>query len=273
MNDIQNYAHFLGIKLMEYSPKLFSSVLLLAIGLWLISLVTKSLKKIMTKRNVEPTLGNFLGNLIFWTLRVLLFVIVISKLGIETSSLVAILGAAGLAVGLALQGSLSNFAGGILIILFKPFKVNDVIEAQDEIGTVQEIQIFNTKLINAVNQTIYIPNGILSNGVIINYTQQGKRRIDHIVGIDYNSNISEAKNVLLNTLINNPKVLKEPEPQVLVTNLADSSVELSVRAWVLPEDFISTSSDILENCKIALDKNQINIPFPQTEITFKNTSE
>ncbi|MFN3908260.1 MAG: mechanosensitive ion channel family protein [Flavobacterium sp.] len=270
MNDIQNYANFLGTKLIEYSPKLFSSILLLAIGLWLISMVTKSLKKIMTKRNVEPTLGNFLGNLIFWTLRVLLFVIVVSKLGIETSSLVAILGAAGLAVGLALQGSLSNFAGGILIILFKPFKVNDLIEAQGEIGTVQEIQIFSTKLINAVNQTIYIPNGILSNGVIINYTQQGRRRIDQVIGISYNADIAQAKEVLLNALKSHPNILPEPEPQVFVVSLADSSVNLSVRAWVLPENFMATSSDILEFGKQALDQHDIEIPFPQRVVTLKN---
>lgn len=270
MNDIQNYLNFLGTKLMEYSPKLFSSILLLVVGLWLISMVTKSLKKIMTKRNVEPTLGNFLGNLIFWILRILLFVIVISKLGIETSSLVAILGAAGLAVGLALQGSLSNFAGGILIILFKPFKVNDLIEAQGEIGTVQEIQIFSTKLINAVNQTIYIPNGILSNGVIINYTQQGRRRIDQVIGISYNANIAQAKEVLLNALKSHPNILPEPEPQVFVVSLADSSVNLSVRAWVLPENFMTTSSDILEFGKQALESNGIEIPFPQRVVTLKN---
>ncbi len=270
MNDIQNYLNFLGTKLMEYSPKLFSSILLLVVGLWLISMITKSLKKIMTKRNVEPTLGNFLGNLIFWILRVLLFVIVISKLGIETSSLVAILGAAGLAVGLALQGSLSNFAGGILIILFKPFKVNDLIEAQGQIGTIQEIQIFNTKLINAVNQTIYIPNGILSNGVIINYTQQGKRRIDQVIGISYNANIAQAKEVLLNALKSHPNILQEPEPQVLVASLADSSVNLSVRAWVLPENFMTTCSDILEFGKQALDQHDIEIPFPQRVVTLKN---
>lgn len=270
MNDIPNYLQFLGTKLMEYSPKLFSSLLLLVIGLWLISIVTKSLKRIMTKRNVEPTLGNFLGNLIFWTLRVLLFVIVISKLGIETSSLVAILGAAGLAIGLALQGSLSNFAGGILIILFKPFKVYDLIEAQGEIGTVQEIQIFSTKLINAVNQTIYIPNGILSNSVIINYTQQGRRRIDQVIGISYNANITQAKEVLIKSLKNHPNILQDPEPQVFVVALADSSVNLSVRAWVLPENFITTSSDILEFGKQALDNHQIEIPFPQRVVTFKN---
>jgi small conductance mechanosensitive channel len=195
---------------------------------------------------------------------------VISKLGIETSSLVAVLGAAGLAVGLALQGSLSNFAGGILIILFKPFKANDLIEAQGEIGTVQEIQIFNTKLINAVNQTIYIPNGILSNGVIINYTQQGKRRIDQVIGIAYNANIAQAKEVLLNALKSHPNILQEPEPQVFVVSLADSSVNLSVRAWVLPENFMTTSSDILEFGKQALDNHNIEIPFPQRVVTLKN---
>jgi len=227
----------------------------------------------MIKRNIEITLSNFIGNLLFWALRILLFITVIAKLGVETSSFVAVLGAAGLAVGLALQGSLSNFAGGILIILFKPFKVFDVIEVQGEIGTVQEIQIFNTRLLTPNNQAVYIPNGILSNGVIKNYTQEGKRRTDLTIGIAYNADIKKAKEILLEIAYSHPYVLKEPNPMIVVTALADSSINLAVRVWAENEHFFTVSSDMLENGKVALEKAGISIPFPQREVTIINKND
>ena len=267
---IENYFELIKNLLIEYSPKVITALILLFVGLWVVSIITKAFKKIMVKKEVEITLANFLGNIVFWTLRVLLFVIVISKLGFETSSLVAILGAAGLAIGLALQGSLSNFAGGVLIILFKPFKVNDVIEAQGEIGTVQEIQIFNTRLLTANNQTIYIPNGILSNGIIKNYTQEGIRRADLNIGIAYNSDIRKAKEVIMEVLNNHPKILNEPTPTVIVKELADSAINLGVRPWAKSEDFLDVSSETLIECKLALDKVGISIPFPQRELRIIN---
>lgn len=267
---IENYFELIKNLLIEYSPKVITALILLFVGLWVVSIITKTFKKIMVKKEVEITLANFLGNIVFWTLRVLLFVIVISKLGFETSSLVAILGAAGLAIGLALQGSLSNFAGGVLIILFKPFKVNDVIEAQGEIGTVQEIQIFNTRLLTANNQTIYIPNGILSNGIIKNYTQEGIRRADLNIGIAYNSDIRKAKEVIMEVLNNHPKILTEPAPSVIVKELADSAINLGIRPWAKSEDFLEVSSEILIECKLALDKVNISIPFPQRELRIIN---
>ncbi|MDK2772593.1 MAG: mechanosensitive ion channel [Flavobacterium sp.] len=267
---IENYFELIKNLLIEYSPKVITALILLFVGLWVVSIITKTFKKIMVKKEVEITLANFLGNIVFWTLRVLLFVIVISKLGFETSSLVAILGAAGLAVGLALQGSLSNFAGGVLIILFKPFKVHDVIEAQGEIGTVQEIQIFNTRLLTANNQTIYIPNGILSNGIIKNYTQEGIRRADLNIGIAYNSDIRKAKEVIMEVLNNHPKILTEPAPSVIVKELADSAINLGIRPWSKSEDFLEVSSETLIECKLALDKVNISIPFPQRELRIIN---
>ncbi|SHJ01575.1 mechanosensitive ion channel family protein [Flavobacterium haoranii] len=267
---IENYFELIKNLLIEYSPKVITALILLFVGLWVVSIITKAFKKIMVKKEVEITLANFLGNIVFWTLRVLLFVIVISKLGFETSSLVAILGAAGLAIGLALQGSLSNFAGGVLIILFKPFKVNDVIEAQGEIGTVQEIQIFNTRLLTANNQTIYIPNGILSNGIIKNYTQEGIRRADLNIGIAYNSDIRKAKEVIMEVLNNHPKILTEPAPSVIVKELADSAINLGIRPWSKSEDFLEVSSETLIECKLALDKVNISIPFPQRELRIIN---
>lgn len=269
----KNFLDYLNLILnliIEYSPKLIIAILILLIGLWLISITTKAFKRVMIKRNVEITLANFLGNLVFWALRILLLITVIAKLGIETSSFVAVLGAAGLAIGLALQGSLSNFAGGILIILFKPFKIEDVIEVQGEIGTVKEIKIFNTKLFTPNNQVVYIPNGILSNGVIKNYTQEGIRRTDLTIGISYNSDIKTAKNTLLEVAKSHKNVLKNPEPIVVVTALADSSINLAVRVWAENEHFFTVCSDMLENGKTALEEKGITIPFPQREVTIIN---
>ena len=271
--NFKDYLDLITQLIVEFSPNVITAILILLIGLWSISIITKTFKRIMIKRNIEITLSNFIGNLLFWALRILLFITVIAKLGVETSSFVAVLGAAGLAVGLALQGSLSNFAGGILIILFKPFKVFDVIEVQGEIGTVQEIQIFNTRLLTPNNQAVYIPNGILSNGVIKNYTQEGKRRTDLTIGIAYNADIKKAKEILLEVAYSHPYVLKEPNPMIVVTALADSSINLAVRVWAENEHFFTVSSDMLENGKVALEKAGISIPFPQREVTIINKND
>lgn len=271
--NFKDYLDLITQLIVEFSPNVITAILILLIGLWSISIITKTFKRVMIKRNIEITLSNFIGNLLFWALRILLFITVIAKLGVETSSFVAVLGAAGLAVGLALQGSLSNFAGGILIILFKPFKVFDVIEVQGEIGTVQEIQIFNTRLLTPNNQAVYIPNGILSNGVIKNYTQEGKRRTDLTIGIAYNADIKKAKEILLEIAYSHPYVLKEPNPMIVVTALADSSINLAVRVWAENEHFFKVSSDMLENGKVALEKAGISIPFPQREVTIINKND
>ncbi|NHN27496.1 mechanosensitive ion channel [Flavobacterium jejuense] len=267
---IEKYTEIIINTIVEYSPKVVTAIIILFAGLWLTSILTKTIKKVLIKREVDITLSNFIGNFIFWTLRVLVFITVISNLGVPTSSFVAILGAAGLAVGLALQGSLSNFAGGILIILFKPFKLGDLIEAQGEIGSVKEIQIFNTRLLTGNNQTVYIPNGSLSNGIIKNYTQEGIRRLDLTIGVDYNSDLKQVKDVILEVLDKNPLVLKEPAPVVLVMELADSSINLSVRPWTNAENFLTIHSETLEQCKIAFDAVGIEIPYPhQVEIKKK----
>ena len=247
--EIQNYFETVKKLVLEYSPKFVVAVIILLVGLWATSFITRTAKKLMIKRNVELTLSNFIGNLIFWTLRILLFVTVISKLGIETSSFVAILGAAGLAVGLSLQGSLSNFAGGILIILFKPFKLGDTIEAHGETGKVAEILIFSTKLITATNQVIYIPNGILSNGKIKNYSQLGIRRADLILKTSYQSNFSEIKSNILSFSATHELILQEPKPEVLVNELSETTIIFVVKVWTNNADFAKVSSDILEFSK------------------------
>lgn len=258
-DQFSNYATKFIDVLIDYSPKLISAFLILFIGLYAIRLINRVIRKIMVKRNLDPTLTKFLADILLWALRILLFVTFISKLGIETSSFVAILGAMGLAVGLSLQGSLSNFAGGMLIIVFKPFKVGDTIEAQGVIATVLEIQIFVTKMLTGNNQTVFVPNGALSNGTIINYSMQGERRADLTFAVSYDSDIKKAKEVLLNVLNQNPKVLENPEPEVFVKNLTSSSVEFAVRPWAKNINYGAVFSETLENCKTALDEAGIAI--------------
>ena len=247
--EIQNYFETIKKLVLEYSPKFVVAIIILIVGLWATSFITKTAKKVMIKRNVELTLSNFIGNLIFWTLRVLLFVTVISKLGIETSAFVTILGAAGLAIGLSLQGSLSNFAGGILIILFKPFRLGDTIEALGETGKVDEILIFSTRLITATNQVIYIPNGILSNGKIKNYSQLGIRRADLVLKTNYDSNFSQIKTSILNFASSHDLVLQDPKPEILVTDLSETTIVFTVKVWTNNNDYLKATSDILEFSK------------------------
>lgn len=261
-DQLGNYATTFINVLIDYSPKLISAFLILFIGLYAIRLINRIIRKIMVKRNLDPTLRNFLADILLWALRILLFVTFISKLGIETSSFVAILGAMGLAVGLSLQGSLSNFAGGMLIIVFKPFKVGDTIEAQGVVATVLEIQIFVTKMLTGNNQTVFVPNGALSNGTIINYSMQGERRADLTFSISYDSDIKKAKDILLEVLHKNPKVLENPAPEVFVKNLSASSVDFAVRPWAKNANYGAVFSETLENCKAALDEAGISVqPF------------
>ncbi|MFV8373735.1 mechanosensitive ion channel family protein [Flavobacterium sp. LB1P62] len=252
-NQLTGYADTFIKELIDYSPKVISAFIILFVGLYAIRLINRIIRKTMVKRDLDPTLTTFLADVLLWVLRVLLFVAVISKLGVESSSFVAILGAMGLAVGLSLQGSLSNFAGGMLIIMFKPFKVGHTIEAQGNIGTVSEIQIFVTKLINGNNQTIFIPNGALSNGTIINYSLQGFRRADLTIAISYDTDIKKAKDIITAVLNSNPKILKTPVAEVSVKNLTDNAIQLAVRPWANNEDFGEVFSQTLESCKVAFD--------------------
>lgn len=247
--EFQTYLNTIKNLIFDYSPKIAVALLMLFGGLWLTSFITRTAKKLMSKRNVEITLTNFLGNIIFWTLRTMLFISVISKLGVETSSFVAILGAAGLAVGLSLQGSLSNFAGGILIILFKPFRVGDTIEVQGEQGTVSEILIFSTKIITSNNQVVYIPNGILSNGKIKNHSQLSTRRVDIEIITNYTSDVTDIKNKIAAIINQHPLVLKEPKADVFINNFTETSIHFSARVWTENAHHMQVKSDVLEQCK------------------------
>jgi small conductance mechanosensitive channel len=220
----------------------------------------------MERSKVDPTLIPFMGSLVSWVLKLLLFISVASMVGIATTSFVAVLGAAGLAVGLALQGSLANFAGGVLVMVFKPYKVGDLIEAQGHLGVVKEVQIFNTILVSPQSKRIIIPNGATSNGSVVNYTAEGQIRVDLTIGISYSADIDETKAVLMDVLVNNGLVLKDPAPFVGVSEMADSSVNFAVRPHCLPEHYWDVFFGVNEAMKKALDKNAIAIPFPQRDV-------
>ncbi len=244
-------------------PNIITALIILFVGLWVIRFINSMVRKFFAKKDYDLTLESFLQNFISVALKGLLFVLVITQLGVQSSSLVAIIGAAGLAIGLALQGSLANFAGGVLILLFKPFKVGDFISAQGVDGTVKEITIFTTKLTTFGNQIAIVPNGQLSNNNIINYNAQESRRDKIIVGIGYSSNIKMAKDILLKICNENKDILKEPAPEVFVEALNDSSVDLQLRFWARNEVFWPAHFYVLEELKYRFDQAGIEIPFPQ----------
>ncbi len=254
-----------GIELAkEFGPKLVTAILIYIFGSWVIKRLIGSMKKVMAKSKYDESLQNFLLNLVSWGLKVFLIVLVISRLGVDVTTFAAIIAAAGLAVGLALQGSLSNFAGGVLIMIFKPYKIGDFIEAQGAIGTVKSIEIFTTKLTTPQNKLAIIPNGAIANGNIVNYSAEKWMRVDLTIGIGYDEDIKKAKNVLLEVLTSNPKVLKNPEPSINVEALGESSVDLAVRPFCKPEDYWDVYFSTLENSKIALDNAGIEIPYPHS---------
>ncbi len=246
-----------------FAPNLVSALLILLVGLWAIGLANTGLKRFFDKKDYDVTLELFILNLVKYSLRVLLIILIITQLGVKTSSLIAVLGAAGLAIGLALQGSLSNFAGGILLLIFKPMKVGDWISAQGIDGEVQEIGIFNTKIKTFGNQVASIPNGALSNGSIVNYDSLERRRDNITIGISYSSDIEQARRIILDLCAADERIDKDPAPQVLLSELADSSVNLAVRFWAHNSVFWPAHFELIENMKNAFDKNGIEIPFPQ----------
>ncbi len=257
-----------GIDLVaEFGPKVVGAILIWIIGSWIIKKIKKALNMVMDRNNYEPSLKKFLSNLVGWVLKILLILSILGTLGVETTSFAAILAAAGLAIGMALQGSLANFAGGVLIMIFKPFKIGDLIEAQGELGVVKEIEIFTTKLTSPENKLIIIPNGILSNGNIVNYTAEGKLRVDLTFGVSYDTDIKHAKDTMMKVITDNPKVLKDPAPMIAVSELADSSVNFAVRPWADVADYWDVYFGTIENVKLALDAEGIEIPYPhQVEI-------
>ncbi len=249
-----------------YGTKILLALLTLLIGLWIISYLIRGFIKALTTAKVETTLAMFLAKLAGTVLKILLLISVASMIGIETTSFIAIFGAAGLAVGLALQGSLSNFAGGVLILLFKPYKIGDFIEAQGQAGVVKEIQIFNTILHTGDRKTIIIPNGPMSNGTITNYSLSPIRRVDMEFGIGYGDDLKKAKSILEQLMAADGRILKDPESQVLLSALADNSVNFTIRAFVNSADYWGVYFDMNEKVKLTFDEQGISIPYPQRDV-------
>ena len=244
-------------------PSLVAAIFMLIIGMYLIRLINKLVRKFFKAKDYDRSLETFTQSLISIGLKIVLFVLVITQLGVQSSSLVAIIGAAGLAIGLALQGSLSNFAGGVLILLFKPFKIGDFISAQGVDGTVKEISIFTTKVTTFGNQLAIIPNGQLSNNNIINYNAEETRRDKIDVGIGYGSNIKKAKDIMLNICAQHKNILETPAPEVYVGELGESSVNLTLRFWAKNDVFWPSHFYVIEEIKNRFDAEGIEIPFPQ----------
>lgn len=232
-----------------YIPEIVTSLIILGLGMWAIKFLQKLAQKIFIKNKIDPTFASFILDVLIWGLRVLLFVIIASKLGIQTSSFVAIIGAMSLAIGLSLQGSLSNFAGGVLIILFKPFRIGDVIEAQGETGKVQAIHIFSTEIITYQNDITYIPNGILSNGKIKNITQNNLRRAEVIVQTNLLKSTAEFMDKLQEELENYDRIISQPKPRILIKELADSKIVYKIQVWVENDNYNTVCSYILLKSK------------------------
>ena len=258
--------------LVDYGPGLLMAVITLVIGLWVIKIFTNVIHRVMQKSRVEASLHKFLASLFSIIMKVLLMISVASMVGIETTSFIAILGAAGLAIGLALQGSLGNFAGGVLILLFKPYKVGDFVDAQGVTGTVNEIQVFNTVLKTPDNKTVIVPNGAISNGIITNFSTEETRRVDMTFGIGYSDDIDKAKSVMQDLVTKDERILAEPAAQIAVSELADSSVNFVVRVWAKASDYWGVYFDMQEAVKKNFDQNNVSIPFPQQDVHVYNHS-
>ncbi|KQC09409.1 MAG: mechanosensitive ion channel protein MscS [Candidatus Cloacimonas sp. SDB] len=256
-----------------YGPKLIVAVLTLVIGLWIINVLLKVMFKRLSKSGQDITLINFIKSIAGIALKIMLWITVISMLGVKMTSFIAVLGAAGLAVGLALQGSLANFAGGVLIMLFRPFKVGDFISAQGHMGTVNSIQIFNTILKTVDNKTIIIPNGNLANSDMINFSTESTRRVDLSFGISYEDDFQKAKKIINELIEKDERIFKDPPPFVRVGELADSSVNITVRIWANAADYWGIHFDLIENVKSEFDKQKISIPFPQSDVHLYNHSK
>lgn len=268
--DIEKYVEIAKEAVMGYGVNILLALAILIIGMWIARLITKSVVKLMTKRNVDTTLMKFVSGLVKGVLYIFVIIAAIDKAGIESTSFVAILGAAGLAVGFALQGSLSNFASGVMLIIFKPIKVGDFVEAAGVMGSVQEVGVFVTTLTTPDNRVIYVPNAQMGGGIITNFSVKDTRRIDMEFGIGYSDDIDKARSVILEVLSSDSRILKDPTPDVVVGTLADSSVNFKVRPWVNAADYWGVYFDLTENIKKKFDENNISIPFPQTDVHLYN---
>jgi len=254
MLDLTRYTRTIANYIVLYGMKLLIALLILVVGLWLIKRVTNFLFKLMEKRGVDPSLVPFLHNIVDVALKIMLLIIVISQIGIEATSFLAILGSAGIAIGLALQGSLSNFAGGVLLLTLRPFRVGDFIEAQGQSGRVHLINIFNTVIKTGDNKTIFIPNGPLAGSTIVNYDMEEKRRVDLKFIVPTGVDINKTRNTIFNLAVQDVRVIKDPAPKVVVSETSGTDVTLLVRVWASHDDYWDVYYALQENIKDAIHK-------------------
>ncbi|MFY9940814.1 MAG: mechanosensitive ion channel domain-containing protein [Desulfobacterales bacterium] len=263
MENLMNKAYEL---LTFYGLKVIAAIVILIIGRWVAKAIEKLVIRVMSGRKVDPTITNFTGNLTYIALLAFVVLAALGQLGVQTTSFIAVIGAAGLAIGLALQGSLANFAAGFLLIIFHPFKVGEVIEGAGVVGVVEKIQIFTTQLLTPDNRTIIIPNAKLTADNIVNWSVKGTRRVDLEVGIGYGDDIDKARDILTAIVDEDSRILKDPEPAIAVSALGDSSVNFVVRPWVMAADYWGVYFDLTEKIKKRFDAEGISIPFPQRDV-------
>ncbi len=267
---MEEYIQLVQTYATEFGIKIITALAVFLIGKWVAKKLKKVTEKLMTKGNVDVTLIKFISNLVYSVLLIVIILAALGQLGIETTSFIAILGAAGLAVGLALQGSLSNFASGILLIFFRPFKVGDFVKVAGEMGSVSQIQIFTTELKTPDNKVIIIPNSQITSGVIINFSALETRRVDLTFGIGYGDDLLKAKNILTEIVNADSRIHKDPAPFIAVSELADSSVNFVVRVWANAGDYWGIHFDMIEKVKLTFDNEGISIPFPQRDVHVYN---
>ena len=259
--------------LSSFGISLFIALSILIIGRQVVKILIKVISTALERSNTEDTVRIFVTNLLNTLLMIVVFIAAINQLGIQTTSIIAVLGAAGLAIGLALQGSLSNFAAGILIVIYRPYKVGDYIKADNNLGTVDDIQIFSTVLKTPDNKLVIVPNGSIMNGSIVNFSNQDKRRVDILASCSYEDDIDKVKSVLADILSKDDRILSEPKPRIAVSELADSSVNFIVRPWVKNSDYIDVYYSLLEEIKKRFDQEGISIPYPQSDVHIHNHNE
>ncbi len=252
--------------LIPWAIQIAVAIAIFIIGRWIAKWLTRVVERLMKKSNLDAMLINFIGNLVYTVLLLVVVMAALDHLGIETTSLLAVFGAAGLAVGLALKDSLANFSSGVMIILFRPFKVGDAVEAGGVTGVVEEVRMFATIMRTGDNCEIIVPNGQIYGGTITNYSARPTRRIDLVFGIGYDDDIAKAKQIINDIMKQDDRILSDPEPAVAMAELADSSVNFNVRPWVKSGDYWPVRADLLEKVKLAFDANGISIPYPQQEV-------
>jgi len=264
--DITKYQKLIELYAVPWAIKIVAAIAIIIVGRMIAKLIVKALNKVMAKANVEDTLRKFLGNIIQTVLMVVITIAALEQVGVDTTSVLAIFAAAGLAIGLAFKDSLSNFAAGIMIILFKPFKLGDFVEAAGTSGTVEQIRIFNTVMRTGDNREITVPNAHIYSGIITNYSARDTRRIDLVIGIGYDDNIGTAKNVIEKIIETDDRFLKEPVATIMLLELGASSIDIAVRPWVKSADYWAARAYLLQTIKETFDEKGLSFPYPQTDV-------